>query len=187
MPSTPPPSPPPSSTPPPSGSHRLLAISGMPGSGKSMLACALGHTLAAPVVAIDTHYRPGATDFHDPASLDLHGVLSHIEGHWAGGAAVVIVESIFALTLDALRARACLTIWLDVPLDIALARKLLRKLDSGADIAPSIHGYLAQGRDGYLKNVLPGRDHADLCLDATQPVDDLTGHVMAHLHNKALP
>jgi uridine kinase len=161
-----------------SSTRQLLAISGLPGSGKSMLACALGHKLASPVVAMDTHYRPAAVDFSDPASLDLDDVLSEIEGHWADGAATVIVEGIFALTLNALRSKACLTVWLEVPLDIGLARKLLRKLDSGADIAPSIRGYLARGRDGYLRHVLPSRDHADLRLDATQLVEDLVAPVM---------
>lgn len=127
---------------------------------------------------MDSHYRQDAVDFSDPATLDLDAVLQQIERHWADGAPVVIAEGIFALTLDAVRSRACLSVWLEVPLDIGLARKLLRKLDAGADIKPSIRGYLDRGRAGYLRHVLPGRDHADLRLDGTDPVEQLLTAVL---------
>ncbi|GLY78020.1 uridine kinase family protein [Actinoallomurus iriomotensis] len=160
-----------------SSAQRLVAISGLPGSGKSVLAEALGRTLAVPVVGMDAYYRPappgGWVDFSDPANLDVDVVLEQIDRHRAAGTELVIAEGIFALTLDAVRSKADLKVWLEIPMDIGLARKMLRKLEAGADIAPSIRGYLERGRAGYLDHVLPGRDHADLCLEGTRTVDDL--------------
>ncbi|TDC55629.1 hypothetical protein E1281_11625 [Actinomadura sp. KC345] len=164
-----------------SSTGNLVAISGLPGSGKSDLADALRQALAAPVVAMDTHYRPttpgGEVDFSDPASLDLDAVLKQIGRHWDDGARLVIAEGIFALTFEAVRSRACLMVWLEIPMDIGLARKLLRKLEAGADITPSIRGYLARGRDGYLRHVLPTHHRANLVLNGTRPVDDLVTEI----------
>lgn len=168
---------------------RLVTISGLPGSGKSDLASALGDMLDAPVVVMDTCYLPaplgGGVDFSDPANLDVDAVVRQIHHHWETGSKSVIVEGIFALAFEELRTLASVSVWLDIPLDIGLARKLLRKLDAGADVAPSIRGYLERGRAGYLRHVLPGRESATVCVDATQPVDDLVKEVADAIAERA--
>ncbi|MDP9850447.1 uridine kinase family protein [Streptosporangium lutulentum] len=164
----------------------MLAISGIPGAGKTEIARRLSEDLNAPVVQMDHYYRPAASpgagvDFSDPRTLDVTAVCAAIDQHRAAGAQIVIVEGIFALTLDEIRSQAFSTVWVDVPFDVGLARKLMRKLAEGADIGPSIRGYLERGRAGYLRHVLPAAESADLRIDGTQPLDALIGPLIAQL------
>ncbi|SDH09441.1 uridine kinase [Sinosporangium album] len=154
----------------------IVAIAGIPGSGKSTVATRVGADLEAPVIAMDTHYHPPAmpgagVDFSDPDTMDVAAVLGEIDRHTAGGAPLVVVEGIFALTLPEVRSRAGLAVWMDVPWDIGLARKLLRKLAEGADVEASIRGYLERGRSGYERHVEVAAATADLCLDGQQPAE----------------
>ncbi|MBG0818645.1 uridine kinase [Planomonospora sp. ID82291] len=164
----------------------LLVVAGLPGSGKTTIAWRLADRLDVPVVEMDHHYLPAPTggtsvDFSDPRSLDVDAILQTIERHRLTGAKTIIIEGIFALSLEVIHRRASLTVWVEAPPDVALARKLLRKLQEGTDVQPSIHGYLEHARTNYLRHVLPAAQTADVHLDGTQPLETLVGSLLEKL------
>lgn len=166
----------------------LLALAGGAGSGKSTLAAALA--AARPATAVvhldacfhhDTSRAPcvpvtdgeGTTvDFSDPAAIDPVRVDRAVGAALATGR-LVVVEGTFALALPLVRDRARWTAYLDVPADIRLARKTLRKLRAGEDPGAGLAGYLAHGRAAHERYVEPTARYARLLLDGTAPVAQL--------------
>jgi uridine kinase len=80
---------------------------------------------------------------------------------------------IFALTLACVTDRARWRVYVDVPADLRLARKALRKIHEGRDPRHVLRGYLEKGRAAHDRHVAPTREHANLVLDGTEPVPDL--------------
>jgi uridine kinase len=172
----------------------ILAIAGAAGSRKSTLADAVGAALPAPVVRLDDCYHtdpgpapslarydgPGrVVDFSDPRSIDLAKVRQHLEDR--RGPAVVIVEGIFALTLDAVRSAARWTVFVDTPPDVSIARKTLRRIDEGRDPRLVLRGYLEHGRAAFAQHIAPARQHAGLVLDGLRPAAELSAEVCRHI------
>jgi len=85
----------------------------------------------------------------------------------------VVVEGTFALALPHIRERARWGAYIDAPADIRLARKALRKIETGKDPRITLRGYLERGRAAHELHVAPTRELADLVLDGTRPVDEL--------------
>lgn len=176
----------------PNPSPPLLALAGGAGSGKSTLATALAAARpATAVVHLDAcyHHDParapcvpvidgtGVTvDFGDPAAIDRARVEEAIDAALATGQ-LVVVEGTFALALPYIRDRARWTAYVDVPADIRLARKTLRKLRAGQDPGVGLQGYLAHGRTAHERHVAPTARFARLLLDGTAPVGRLVGEL----------
>ncbi|WP_187280104.1 hypothetical protein [Streptomyces sp. IB2014 016-6] len=172
----------------PNTSPPLLALAGGAGSGKSTLAAALA--AARPATAVvhldacfhhDTARAPCvpvidgegvSVDFSDPAAMDRARVEEAI-GAALGMGRLVVVEGTFALTLPYVRDRARWTVYVDVPADIRLARKTLRKLHADEDPRAGLLGYLAHGRAAHERHVEPMARYARLLLDGTAPVHQL--------------
>ncbi|WP_327002000.1 hypothetical protein OHA72_43805 [Dactylosporangium sp. NBC_01737] len=172
----------------------VLAIAGAAGSGKSTLADAVAAALGAPVVRLDDCYHtdpglapsvarydgPGrVVNFSDPASIDLAKVRHHLEAQ--PGPALVIVEGIFALTLDAVRSAARWTVFVDTPPDVSIARKTLRKIGEGRDPCLVLRGYLEHGHAAYARHIAPARAHAGLVVDGLRPPAELSAEVCRYV------
>jgi uridine kinase len=170
----------------------ILAIAGAAGSGKSSLADAVAVALRAPVVRLDDCYHtdparapsvaryggPGrVVDFSDPASIDLAKVRHHLEGRRG----LTVVEGIFALTLEAVRAAARWCVFVDTPPDVSIARKTLRRIGEGGDAGLVLRGYLEHGRGAYARHIAPSREHAGLVLDGMRPTAELSAEVCRHV------
>lgn len=186
----------------PNPSPPLLALAGGAGSGKSTLAIALA--AARPATAVvhldacfhhDTARAPcvpvidgkGTTvDFGDPAAIDRVRVEEAIAAA-VSLSQLVVVEGTFALTLPYVRDRARWTAYLDVPADVRLARKTLRKLRAGQDPGVGLLGYLAHGRTAHERHVAPTARFARLLLDGTAPVAHLVGEIHRFLHSGTSP
>ncbi|MFD8666237.1 uridine kinase [Streptomyces microflavus] len=167
--------------------RNLLALAGGAGSGKTTLAEAfararpktvllhldrLFHTQAdrAPLVP-NLNGTGRVIDFSDPRSIDwdrVHQVIHATPNH-----ELIVIEGTFALD-EQIRRIARWTVYLDTPADLRLARKTLRKIEAGADPRIGLLGYLARGRDGHREHVAPIKHRADLVLDGTLPVEELT-------------
>ena len=165
----------------------LLALAGGAGSGKSTIARELAAEIPGlAVIHLDDCYHddprlaPTVDDFDGggqivnfshPESIDV----ARVDAKFAEctDADLILVEGLFALTLPSVRDRARWSAYLDVPADIRLARKTIRKIDEGRNPRHVLRGYLEHGRTAYERHVAPTREHADLILDGTEPVTDL--------------
>ncbi|MFD3970356.1 uridine kinase [Streptomyces cyaneofuscatus] len=167
--------------------RNLLALAGGAGSGKTTLAQSLAgsrsttvllhldrlfHTQADRAPSVPNLNGTGRViDFSDPRSIDWDRVRQVI--HATSDDELLVVEGTFALD-EQIRRIARWTVYLDTPADLRLARKTLRKIDAGADPRVGLLGYLARGRDGHHEHVAPIKHRADLVLDGTLPVKELT-------------
>jgi uridine kinase len=94
---------------------------------------------------------------------------------------VVIVEGLHALGRPAAAALMDLKVFLDVPDDIRLARRILRDVGArGRDWRTVVQQYLETVRPMHERHVAPARAHADLVLDAVAfDPETLAGQVIS--------
>ncbi|MEU6501255.1 hypothetical protein ABZ895_17045 [Streptomyces californicus] len=173
--------------------RNLIALAGGAGSGKTTLA----ETFAAArsntaILHLDRYFHTRADraptvpnligtdrviDFSDPRSIDWDRVHRSIEA--TPGYQLLVVEGTFALE-EQIRRLARWTVYLHTPDDLRLVRKTLRKIEEGADPRISLLGYLERGRASHGEHVAPIQQRADLVLDGTLPVKELTARLAAH-------
>ena len=165
----------------------LLTLAGGAGSGKSTIARELAAEIPGlAVIHLDDCYHDDPrlaptvdnydgggqiVNFSHPRSIDLARV--DVKLAECAEADLVLVEGLFALSLPALRERARWSAYIDVPADIRIARKTIRKIDEGRNPRHVLRGYLEHGREAFERHVAPTRAYADLVLDGTAPVPDL--------------
>lgn len=190
----------------------VVAVCGPPGSGKSSVSRALATLLGnVPVIAYDAYERitawppervaawhaagasydavpkPGLTE--DLARLRRGepvvdrvggGVLQ--AGASAGGRRAIVFDTLLGRADAATGALVDHLVWLDLPPDLALARKLRALLAAMPD-AGALAGYLAHYesllRPTYAVQRARVRPDADQILDATAPMESLAGAVAA--------
>ncbi|WP_063726032.1 uridine kinase family protein [Streptomyces monomycini] len=180
----------------------LLTLTGGSGAGKTTLADAL--TATAPRVSTrvlhgDDYYFGAPEhggewtyddagvphlDYGSPRSMDFER-LTHDTDAALATASVVIVEGLFAGHVAPSARCPRLDIFVDLPADLRLVRKIQRKcLHHGFPLDVLLRNYLHHRRDAHARHVEPAREDSDLILDATQPADTLARHVWSEARTK---
>ena len=163
----------------------VLALAGGAGAGKTTLARALvAQVPGTRILHLDDCYhtdpRRGPTvprfdgngrvlDRSDPRSIDPDRATAALGEYATADPPLIIVEGMFALTLPYLRDHIRWRAYLDIPADVRLARKLLRKIDEGSNPGHFLRGYLERAREAHERHVAPARAEADLVLHVSQP------------------
>ena len=107
-------------------------------------ALSMGQTIEQPVYSFHEHLRLSQTVLMKPCK-------------------VLIVEGILLFTQERLRSLFNLRIFMDVPLDVCLIRRLERDVnDRGRDLQSVLAQYQATVRPGYFNHISPSRGFADL-------------------------
>ena len=75
-----------------------------------------------------------------------------------------------------------LAVYVDAPLDVAMARRLLRDMPSDAGesqvwIKEELRNYLSVGRKAYLEMDKQVKPSCDLLVDGTKPIDELVSSI----------
>lgn len=162
---------------------RVVGISGGAGSGKTTLAHGLAQALGPGtallhlddffhrdaeqgVVVVNPETGTRHLDMNHPASVDVTQLLAEIE-RWRHIDSVhtVILEGRLVLAIPDVRARLTVSVFVDLPMDVCLLRKVLRKVAQGVDARVVGRNYLQSGRPGHLLFVAPSRVQADVILD----------------------
>lgn len=76
-----------------------------------------------------------------------------------------------------------LAIYIDTPLDIALARRLTRDFKTAyvIDILSEMEHYIFQGRKGYVEMINTIKPNSDIIIDGAQPVSEIVNHICEQL------
>lgn len=185
--------------------RKVIAIAAPVGGGKSSLAAALARALGdAPLLSFDDYQQAtrqsvpeleswlaAGADFNALQAPGLAEQLDRLRGD--AGQGWLVFEMPLGRAWQPAASAIDLLVWLDVPLDVALARKL-RELAGAAASAPPDEAHAAlQWIDDYLGHYLavvrkvflaqrervPGG--ADLELDGSAPTDILVQQVLAHI------
>ena len=185
---------------------RVIAVTGLSsGAGKSTLASGLARALNAAVVQLDrcetfTRLPPGVV--HDwisrgapPDEFPADGYARAIMEARQSGVGHVIVDGHLGRTHGPTAAMIDFMIYIDVPLDIALARRILRKARAAEDprnppvaVLRSIEGdlatYLEWVRGAYALQHGRLAPIADLALDGRSPPDELLRQSIEAINRK---
>ena len=192
----------------------VIAVSGTSGAGKTTLATKVVELLKdAVLLRFDDYIRLG----NDPAVVtawlqtgarpddlkipqmarDLRALIAGQPVHLPGDLGVVepagfiVLEEPFGRSRAELAPVIGLAVHLEVPADIALARRVTRAIDSPATAGPEqrleeirydLRTYLIAGREAYKSAERAARESADLVLDGMSPVDELATEVVAAAH-----
>lgn len=106
---------------------------------------------------------------------------------------IIIVEEPFGKSRLELAPLIDLAVHLDVPPDVALARRSLRLVEvEAADDPPQaldavvgqLRAYLAAGRDAYLAAARAAHASADLVLDGMLPIEELAAALVAEIRRR---
>lgn len=114
-------------------------------------------------------------------------------GSLVAPADVIILEEPFGRSRLELASLIDFAAFIEAPADIALARRLLREIETfrnePASLVGAIEGqlraYLAAGRDAYLAATRAARESADFVLDGTLPIDALAAALAAEITRRA--
>lgn len=198
------------------GSSFVIAVSGTSGAGKSSVIAntamrltsvarihfddyvMLGNDIEQIRAWIDAGASPD--EIKTPVlAIDLRALLSGKPirppnvGHMVHPADYIILEEPFGRSRLELASLIDLTVHIDVPPDVALARRIIREIAAqrnGADqlvgeIEGQLRAFLAIGREAYLAAALAARQSADIVLDGMLPVDELAAAIVDEVRRRA--
>lgn len=193
------------------GQRLVIAVSGASGAGKTTLAMKIAELLKDAVfLRFDDYVRLG----NDPAvitawletgakpdDLKIPHLASDLRALIAGRpirlpddrevvkpAEFIVLEEPFGRSRKELASVIGLAAHLEVPADIALARRVIRAIESPATARPEqllqeilydLRAYLVAGREAYRSAERAARESADIVLDGMRPVDVLAAEVVA--------
>lgn len=180
----------------------LLTLTSGAGAGKTTLAAALAKTAPrAPVRVLhgDDYYfsTPGRgvwepdeagtprLDVGDPRSMDAERLGRDADAALAT-AAYVIVDGMFAHHIAPETAHVRFDVFVDLPADLRLARKIRRKcLSEGFPLDVLLRNYIEHRRDAHARHVEPLRHSCDLVVDATLDPPVLAREVWSAITKRA--
>ncbi len=98
----------------------------------------------------------------------------------------IILDYPFAYKHNKMSKYIDLTIFIDTPLDIAMARRILRdfKEFSFESIRQDLDVYLSRGRLGYLEALNSIKPNSDFVIDGSLPVEAIVSHIYEIINSK---
>jgi uridine kinase len=181
----------------------VIAISSVTGGGKSTLAKALHQALPNSTVLCfddfdDTNVHPD--DYYewyvrgaDLREFDCPGMALAVDQLvQQGEARYLILDFPFGRDHPCFREAIDLSVFIDTPLDVAMARRILRDYPSRSGASPNddlrplqedLAQYLARARYPYLE-AYNRRITSELVLDGWQPIEQLRDKVLEYLRSR---
>jgi len=180
----------------------IISVSGISGSGKTTVVAALKERLpTAEVICFDD--IPGDLLGRDYCEWSAAGancnewklapLIDKIKQLMAEKPDHIIIDYPFGSVHNEVGAYVDFSVWVDVPLDISLARRLLRdfirrsparrplKMSVHEEISSYLDFYLTRNRDTFFKHIETIRPFADLIIDGTKPPDENADEIIANI------
>lgn len=98
----------------------------------------------------------------------------------------IIVDYPFAYLNSEMRQFIDVTIFIDTPLDIAMARRILRdfKEDTMSEIQNDLKHYITYARKAYLEALHTIKPNSDIVLDGSLSVDEIINQILESLNRR---
>lgn len=183
----------------------VISVSSISGGGKTALSAALHESLPNSSLFHfddfdDSNIYP--SDFYDwcqrggdVEEFDCPGMQTAVNAEIRSGRTkLIILDFPFGRHHSCFRDVIDFAVFVDTPLDIAMARRILRDYTINTNEPPEeilnrlrtdMSNYLAQARYPYL-NAYKYKDHSDLVLDGKRSLDDLKNNVITALKSRGL-
>lgn len=116
----------------------------------------------------------------DVQAFDLQRLADDIENLCRSSLDYILLDYPFGYKHHLIAPYIDLSVFIDTPLDVALARRILRDYDgtSSGRILGDMEHYLSRGRDAYLYGLDETRKCADLVVDGSKCVDEIVDAIM---------
>ncbi|MFC5464199.1 hypothetical protein [Lederbergia graminis] len=161
----------------------VISISGVSGGGKTTITKYLNERLKnSKQISFDDYEFDGPDDIMkwvdqgaNYEDWNLAPLVSDIESLLAEPLDYIVLDFPFANKHSKMSNYIDLAIYIDTPLDIAMARRVIRDYSnrSNESILHEMENYLSNGRRGYLEMLKSIKPNSDIIVDGTLPVSKI--------------
>ncbi|MBS4201799.1 hypothetical protein KHA93_19530 [Bacillus sp. FJAT-49732] len=115
-----------------------------------------------------------------PFISDIHSILNDHDVHY------IILDYPFAYLNSSMSDLIDLAIFIDTPLDIAMARRMIRDFSDSTleNIQRDVSHYLLRGRPAYLEMDMSVKPNSDIILDGTLPPEIIVEQIIKGIREK---
>jgi uridine kinase len=179
----------------------VVAMSGMSGAGKSSVIRRAAEILGDAAAVFFDDYRESSLYPPDLKEWVEHGanvdewktpvMAADLRKLREDGPAVILVEEPFGKMRREMAALIDLAIHIEVPADVLLARRLMRRIEEGRDAVELIErlrrdmtDHLTIGRELDALGAAAAREAADLVVDGTKSVNEIAEEVVGEIRRR---
>lgn len=158
----------------------VIAISAVSGGGKTTVARCLAEQLPnSRTIGFDDFDLRGPDDIPkwvdeggDPHAWDLTPLVEAFSALYAESLNFIILDYPFAYGHRQMSEFVNLAVFIDTPLDVAMARRIIRDFEGrlAEDVIRDMHHYLSRARPAYLDMLNTVKPQSDLVVDGTLPL-----------------
>jgi uridine kinase len=169
----------------------VISIAAVSGGGKTTISTNLEEKLKkSKTIFFDDYDFDGPNDMiewiehgSNPDEWDLSPLIKDIKKLLIDPLDYIILDFPFAYLHSQTREFIDYTVFIDTPLDVALARRIIRDFkDSPAEnILLDLENYLDRGRRGYLTMLKTTKPNSDLIVDGTLPISEIVNTISHNL------
>ncbi|WP_100012032.1 hypothetical protein [Lentibacillus sediminis] len=165
----------------------VIAIAGVSGGGKTAVTACLTQELHnSKALYFDDYDFDGPEDIikwvengSDYNLWDLTPLIRDFEVLCNQGLNYIVLDFPFAYKHFKTSKFIDLAVFIDTPLDIALARRITRdfKTVPAENILFDMENYISQGRKGYIQMLNAIKPDSDIIIDGTQSISEIVNHI----------
>lgn len=173
----------------------VIAISAVSGGGKTTVTKALKKELGnCNVLHFDNYELPGSpsdickwidggADYNE---WKLGPFIADVQSLLIKSLHYIVLDYPFAYLNEEMRKYIDLTIYIDTPLDIAMARRLIRDFSicSIEDVREDMNIYLNHGRAAYVEMIQSVKPNSDIVVDGTLSVKEIVERVLSSIKER---
>jgi uridine kinase len=169
----------------------VIAIAAVSGGGKTTIASCLKEKLPnSKTIYFDDYEFDGPEDIIDwidngcnPNDWDLSPLMRDIKKLHTEHPDYIILDFPFAYLHSKTSNLIDFAVFIDTPLDIAMARRITRDFKNGSaeNILLNLDNYVARGRQGYLSMLNTTKPNSDLVVDGTLSKSEVAAIIARHI------
>ena len=169
----------------------VISIAAVSGGGKTTITSYLkGQLQNSKTISFDDYDFDGPDNILEwidngcnPDEWDLSPLIRDIKKLGNEPLDYIILDFPFAYLHTETREFIDFAVFIDTPLDIAMARRIIRDFKNGSteDIMLDLDNYILRGRQGYLNMLNTTKPHSDLIVDGTLSKSEITRIIVQNI------